>query len=362
MTVGRDQVVAYRVAAHQLHRVAVRPSELGVMRLGVQDAGSDSSRVALVARTSEELDDPDLEMVWAARGAPHLLPRADLAAVAAALWPLGDADAARRIVSGQVKDAGKLGLRAYEIAAKAMRDVVTEPTPRGEVSTLVSALMPAELVYDCRSCRARHITGGLFQQVGVAAGVRVEPARGGSVLAPLKPRHPIPKKAAGTGALIRSYLHLHGPATIAEAAAFVGTTAALLRPVWPDSLAEVDVDGRKAYLPAEDLPALRDAARADLVRLLPPMDPFLQGRDRAVLVPDKARQGEVWRALGNPGVVLHGVDVIGTWRPKLAGRKRLDLTVSWFGAPAAAVRKRVAQEAELVAAARGAADVTVTDG
>jgi len=94
------------------------------------------------------------------------------------------------------------------------------------------------------------------------------------------------------------------------------------------------------------------------VRLLPPSDPYLQAKDRDLLVPDKARQKEVWRILGNPGALIVDGEVAGTWRPKKSGT-RLQLTVTPFDRVPPRVRKAVDSEAERVAAARGATDVDV---
>ena len=40
------------------------------------------------------------------------------------------------------------------------------------------------------------------------------------------------------------------------------------------------------------------------MRLLGPFDPFLQARDREVVVPDPAHRKDLWRTLGRPGGVL----------------------------------------------------------
>ncbi|MFK3983667.1 DNA glycosylase AlkZ-like family protein [Micromonospora sp. NPDC050397] len=97
--VDRDRVLAYRVYATQLARTDLPPGELAVLDLGVQDTPYGSARLALANRTTAALDDDSLALVWAARGAPHLHRRGDLPALTAALWPLGDADAGRRIAS-----------------------------------------------------------------------------------------------------------------------------------------------------------------------------------------------------------------------------------------------------------------------
>ncbi|MEV1145012.1 crosslink repair DNA glycosylase YcaQ family protein, partial [Micromonospora sp. NPDC049799] len=132
-----------------------------------------------------------------------------------------------------------------------------------------------------------------------------------------------------------------------------------LRPVWPEDLAEVRVDGRRAWLPAEQLPALRAAEAPAGVRLLPPGDPFLQARDREVLVPEKAQRPQLWRMIGSPGAVLVDGDVAGTWRAKQVGRGVLELTVSPFGRLPARARRHLDEEAAVVAAARGATETRV---
>jgi hypothetical protein len=155
-------------------------------------------------------------------------------------------------------------------------------------------------------------------------------------------------------------LRLLGPATPADVAGFLGTTATALRPAWPEGLAEVRVDGRRAWLPPERLDALRGARSLPGVRLLPPGDPFLQARDRDVLVPHKAHQSQLWRVIASPGALLVDGDVAGTWRAKQAGRGVLEVSVTPWGALSARARREVDTEAATVAAARGAADVRVT--
>jgi hypothetical protein len=363
LRVDRAQVLAYRAAATGLDRRGTsRPGDLAVLDLGVQGSTPGSIQVALAARTTAALDDDRLSVVWAARGAPHLHRRAELAALAAALWPVTDADATARIVSPRIRAGAQLGVAAFAAAAEAFRTVVTEPMHKGDVSTGVSVLVPPSLTFDCPPCGARHISGALFQQAGLAGGVRVETRGNGTVLAPIDGWAGPPAAAAGVDALLRTYLRLLGPATPVEAAKYLGTTQRELRRVWPDELAEVDLAGRAAWLPAERLAALRSASPVAGVRLLPPMDPWLQARDRDLLAPDKTWQAEVWRAIGNPGVLLVNGEIAGTWRAKAAGRSRLDLTVTGFGPLALSTRSAIEREAAVVAAARDAADVRVAIG
>src|SRR3954447_19150178 len=126
--VDRARVMAYRVRELGLaERGAARPADLPVLDLGVQDYTPDSTQVALAARTSAELSDDRLIMVWAARGAPHLHRRRELGSLMSALWPISDADASARIKSTQIPDGVKLGLRAFTATADAFREVLTGP-------------------------------------------------------------------------------------------------------------------------------------------------------------------------------------------------------------------------------------------
>ena len=360
MTVDRAQVMAYRVAVLGLaERVTDRPGDLPLLDLGVQEYTPGSVQVALAARTSADLTDDRLVMVWAARGAPHLHRRRDLRRLAEALWPFSDADATARIQSQQIPEGMKLGVAAFTVTAEAMRTVVTRSMPRGQVSTEVSKLVPRSLTYDCRSCQARHIAGNVWQHSGLPGGVQVESRGKDATLAPIEKWPGVPDANQGVEDLIRLYLRMLGPATPVEVAKYLGSASAEIKKKWSGDLAEVRMDGRKAWLPAESVKDLRSARPVPGVRLVPPMDALLQARDRDVLVPDRNRQKEIWRALGNPGVLLADGEVAGVWRAKMSGRKRVDLTVTPFGPLSAATRAAVDDEAGQVARARGADDATV---
>ncbi|MFI1993137.1 DNA glycosylase AlkZ-like family protein [Actinoplanes sp. NPDC020271] len=360
LNVDRAQVMAFRLGALGLTgRGTGRPADLPVLDLGVQEYTPGSTHVALAARTSAELEDDRLVTVWAARGAPHLHRRADLETLTWQLWPVSDADARARIKSGQIPDGVRRGAAALRATAEAFREVVREPMPRGEVSTGVSALVPPELTYECQACRARHVAGIVWQQAGLAGAVQVLSRGREAMLGPLPGfTAPIPSANRGIDRLIATYLRFLGPAGPAEVARYLQSSTAEMRAVWPDNLVELRVDGREAWLPETSVGALESAVTPSGVRLLPAMDPLLQARDRDLLVPARERQKEVWRVLGNPGVVLLDGEIAGVWRPRLAGRKRVDLTVNSFGQLTAAQRALIEAEAGEVARARGVPAVT----
>lgn len=203
--VDRGQVLAYRVAAHELERAAGPPCELAVLDLGVQDTPYGSARLALAART----------------------------------------ETPRRTC------AGGPTCRAW-------------PPRCGRAAT--PTRQPDRQLADQRGRTAR------------AGGVRLEP--GSSPTAgPIDGWPGVPSVSEGTESLVTTYLRLLGPATVAEAAKFLGATQAKLWRVWPDGLAKVRMDRRRAWLPEDRLDALVSAPPR-LVRLLPPSDPLLQARDR----------------------------------------------------------------------------------
>lgn len=355
----RRQVLAYRIAEHGLHRTARDVSELAVVRAGLQDSMRDTALLALAARLDGDVslvDDDRLVLAWTLRGAPHYHLRTDLPEVIRALVPLDDADALARML-WQRKELAATGLAASEVvftAAAAIRAVVKEPMTKGAVSAAVTKKLPAAFARWCRGCNATHIHEQLMRVATPHAGVRLVAGASPATLAPLEGRgrmRKTPDVAAAT-AVVESYLRLNGPASPGEAAEFAGTARAVVDKTWPSGLASVRVDGKTRYLPEDRLAALENPPEPEVVRLLPPLDPFIQARDKALLVPDPARRKEVWKMLGNPGVLIADGDIAGTWRTKGSGAK-LTFTVTAFDPLRPAVREEAEAEAERVAAARG---------
>ncbi|SFB51309.1 Winged helix DNA-binding domain-containing protein [Amycolatopsis marina] len=374
LSVDRKQVLAYRIAAQGLHREAADPAGLAVLDLGIQDNQRDSGALAMAARVSGAVnavsavsavalaDDPRFGLAWSHRGAPHWHRKADLAGLASALVPLDDADAQARMgwQRRTVAAAGMPPKEALLTTAKAIREAVDRPMTKGAASTIVTGLVPAGLSVWCRPCGSTHVLEQLMRLAAPIGGVRLVAGAAPATLAPLEDRQPVtgdPDMDAAT-TIVVAYLSLHGPATAGEAAGFVGTTRKCLAPVWPDGLAEVSFDSRNAFLPADRLSLLENPPEPAVVRLLPPSDPLLQGRDRLTLVPDKAQHKEIWKILGNPGAVLADGELAGTWRAKTSG-KRLRITVSPFWNLPRPVRERTENEAERVAAVRGYSEAAV---
>lgn len=370
MDVTREQVIAYRIAAQGLHRQAESVGELDVLDIGVQEAMGHPAALAFAARLPKSVSVAPadvaigpghrLALAWTLRGAPHVHRRRDLDALAGALWPLSEADAAGRLneTGPSVQRAGIPALEQFQLAIDAMRAVVSSATAKGAASTAVTKRVPAPMRRDCRACKTRHISDSAMRTAAPAAGLELEPGTAPPVLVPrAKAKLPAGVDPKAIAELARGYLTYLGPADVGEFAGYLEARRADVVPLWPDDLAEVSVDGRRAWLPASQLAALRRAPAPDLVRLLGAFDPYLQARDRSLIVPDKAVHKTLWPVLGRPGAVLVDGEIAGTWRTKAA--KTLTITVEAFGPLPPKVWQQLDAEAERVAELRGAADVRV---
>jgi hypothetical protein len=126
----------------------------------------------------------------------------------------------------------------------------------------------------------------------------------------------------------------------------------------------VAVEGKKAtsWLHVDDVERFRGirATAVKGVRLVPPSDPFLQQRDRELLVPDAALRKVVWPVLGGPGLLVIEGTAGGTWRAQKKGKK-LSLVARPFEPLRPKDRRALDTEAGILAQARGTelAGVTV---
>lgn len=359
----REQVVAYRVGAHGLLRNTASVTKLAVLDIGVQDS-AESAALALDARLPEtppqDFAGPDrpLALAWTLRGAPHLHRRGDLDRIAAALWPLSDADALFRLdASSSMKKAGLRGLSGFATSVEALRKIVTAPMGKGAVSTALTAATPDAMHRYCRGCKATHVFEMPLRMGTLPAGIELEPDTAPPVLVPrAHAALPDGPDISALQWLARGYLALLGPGTEADVADYLGMRRAELVENWPDGLEQVSVEGREAWLPAERVATVRRARPPRVTRLLAAFDPYLQARDRALLVPDSSLHKVLWPILGRPGVLLVDGEVLGIWRPKRS-KARLEITVTAFAPLPPAVRRDVATEAERIAAVRGSTDV-----
>jgi hypothetical protein len=385
--VERGRVLGYRLRAHGLDRPAGGPADAAALGAGVQDypVGA-SAHLALRVRSSvpgpagltgavaELLDDGALALVHGVRGAVHLHHAADLPRYAAALRfadPRDIAVSSGGAFWGELAAQGTTLAAALDQVAAAMRQVMADGRSRtkGELSEAVQEPVDPRLRPWCEGCQAHHVHDQLFRMATLQAGLRL---RRGVPSDPLCFLPPADAAAAGTRLdpdqarreIIGRFLKLCGPATPDQLGAWLALSPAGARRVWAlvaDELTEVQVDGRRAWVPAADLDDLLAApeppAGPETVKLLGPYDPWAGLADRRLLAPDPARRREVWRAAANPGLLLAGGEIVGVWRQRRSGGSaaRLTITVRAFDPLDAAVRDAARADAENLALAAGAA-------
>jgi|BioPla2DNA2_1021312.scaffolds.fasta_scaffold00192_47 hypothetical protein len=77
----------------------------------------------------------------------------------------------------------------------------------------------------------------------------------------------------------------------------------------------VKAGGKTAYMLECDLPDLLDAdGDEEKLLLLGGHDPYLGLRDRKLILEDERLHKMIWKFVANPGVVLQGGRIIGTWK------------------------------------------------
>lgn len=136
--------------------------------------------------------------------------------------------------------------------------------------------------------------------------------------------------------LVRKYLHCYGPATAASFENWLGCSSAQAKRMWAlvsEEMEPVTVTGKKAFILSCDKDLLLSPApiERELV-LLGGHDPYLDQRNRAILLPDLSLHRQVWKMVSNPGVILQNGEIIGIWTNKKNG-KGMDVTLTlWDGA------------------------------
>jgi hypothetical protein len=367
-TISRRDVLAFRFRQQQLDaEPGSQPTSEGVALLdyGVQDTGPDGAAWALAVRGAPPAVQHDLAIAWTLRGAPHAYRRADLGAVAVATAPFSEADTAKRIYDAAkpLRDAGIPVLNALRLVASHLRTIVAKPTIKGDASEALTALVDAPYLRFCRPCGATHVYEMPFRLAALQAGLELEPGTSPPVLRRIRGLRPRPyqrlaSNAAALHDVIRNHLRFYGPARVRDVAAFLDAPVRDIRAHWPIDVVEVivaDVPSEPRFVLEEHLePLMADGGDGRRVlRLVAPFDPYLQLRDRELLVPDEAARKGLWPVLGRPGAILADAEVVGTWRPRASGRK-LTVRIQPWGPLDDRDRRAVREQAERPAAHRDA--------
>ena len=165
----------------------------------------------------------------------------------------------------------------------------------------------------------------------------------------------LPDCSGGERDLVRRFLHCYGPAQVSDFQSWLGCSPRQAKRLWSgiaEELAPVELGGKRRWVLAEDLDLLTQGEEGERLLLLGPHDPYLDLRDRDLILPDKARQRQVWKTVGNPGAVLLGGRVAGLWTVRTRGDK-LDAAVTLFEALSPVQRARLEELAQNYGAFRG---------
>ena len=165
-----------------------------------------------------------------------------------------------------------------------------------------------------------------------------------------------PAAPEGDRALARKFLHCYGPATAGHLMEWLGCGRAQALRVFSAAAEEmepVSVSGKTRYILSADRESLlAGAPPEDNLCLLGAHDPYLDVRDRDVLLNDPALRRQVWKTVANPGAILKGGRVAGIWNAK-AQKGALEISMNLFDTMTAPQRRSLQGLAEAYAAFRG---------
>jgi hypothetical protein len=390
--VTREQVLTFRLQRHNLvRRLAAGSLEEAAAVCGIQNSPPGAALLALHARvegvTGAALDqallvDKRLVQLWSVRSAPLIVPASDTAAFTLGLLPHGEKELLF-FIKGAKEHLSQLGMTAGELVAAtsaALHEVLdnrelTKDELGIELSRRVAVHVPAgQLALWNSPDEWGHFGESLVRfalyvvalqdafcvishKAGPATFVHSDQWLG-------RPSaQPSPELAAVE--LLRRYLAAYGPSTVQHYAAWAGIAAVQAQRTWGQLAAEltgVKLAGKTLWVRSSDLPLLQASSLPEGVRLLPPHDPYLAARDRTLLVPDKTVHGQIWRAVGNPGIVLLHGEIVAMWRAQKKGTTlRVDVTGIYKRIDGAnPLRTAVEEEMYAVARLRGCRQADVT--
>jgi hypothetical protein len=318
LELARDQILAFRRRVGALdERLAPGPDSLRRAGwAGFQDSMPRSALLSIHARVSgtqpSTWEDPALAQTWGPRFHVYVVPARDLPVFTLGLLP--DEPRSLRV--------------AEDMAARLLAFAGGARLPHEQAGVGVG-VHPNALRYGAA-------TGTIL--------IRWDGARQATVWT--MPR-PLVEPGAARLELARRFLHVFGPTTSESFGRWAGLApghAAAAFEALGKELMPVRTPFGDAVLPVVDESEARKAIgpRAP-ARLLPSGDSFwlaFRPEDRAFLVPDDARRGELWTSRVWPGALLVDGEFAGTWR-----RAHAAMTVSPWRQLTRAEREAVEAEA-----------------
>lgn len=382
---NREQINAFRLASHHLaQRLPAGSLLIAAGACGLQNTPPSSATLAMHARVAGLLhtevehsliEEKTLLQVWSLRAAPYIFPTSDQAIFTIGLLPLEEAEI-RGFLPGVEPALQKIGVSAIELIERTKAALSIEldgqSLTKDQLGIKIANRIEPDLSAEQQSHWRSHSWYAPGQSLGESAvrfalpvaalsgqichtvrrGAQAYLARTDQWLGAEVPGQP--REVAQTE-LIRRYLHCYGPSTPNHFSAWAGISLIQAAQVWKliiAELVEVEYNGHSTWLLAQDLPGLLAPADPMGIRFLPPHDPYLTARDRHSILPNQGKHVLVWRASGNPGVVLVNGQVIALWRPQKRN-KTLTLKVQPFEWLSTDIRSEISAAAEDLASLRG---------
>lgn len=345
-----EQVLAFRLARHGLdQRGPLSGAEVSLEINGIQAQVMSAAELSIGARSSSESpagvreglwEKRSLVKTWAMRTTLHLLPADELPLYMAAVRRRGEAW--KRTWSKWLGIDEEQLLELVEAVGQAL-----------DGRCLTRRELADEVVGQLRWMSLEQLLSGWGTLLGLparAGKLCFGPSLGSSV------RFVRPDQWIGSWKevdefeaeqeILRRYLRVNGPAVRRDFQVWLGTTQSMQawKALLPE-MAEVSVEGRRGWVLADDLNAIRKAGFEDEVRLLPFFDHYLlthhTGREHLV---GPGHKPKVFRTAGwvSPTVLIRG-RIAGIWDLS----KGL-VTVTGFRPLSAKERRGVAQEVEIL--------------
>jgi hypothetical protein len=319
LKVTRKQILAFRRRVGALdQRLPAGPHALRrAAWAGLQDSMPRAALLSIHARMEgagpTAWDDPALAQVWGPRYQVYVVAAPDLAV----------------FTLGRLPDAGKTREKAEHLAER------------------LHVMLGGERMRYDDAGEALGVHGNTLRYAALTGrlAIRWEGAR-----RPLVWTVPPPEITATEAMLelARRYLHIFGPTGPAAFGKWAGIGVQSAARAFDDlrgELVPVVTPSGDAWMLARDESTFREPpAPAAAARLLPSGDAYtLRGtsEDRALLVPDARRRGELWTPRVWPGALLVAGEIVGTWR-----RAERKVTIQAWKPLSRAAREAVVAEAE----------------
>ena len=386
MTVTREQARAFRLRRHHLDRPLPSGGLVEAAGCGVQNSPPGAWETALWNR-EEGVTIPQLEQAlygektllqaWSIRGVPLVFPTVDAGVFLAPLCaqPGEEPWIYTRGITGALDALGLdfddlLPLVETACACLEGETVLSKEALDRRLAGVIEPMLPPEVR---PAWNAPSMYGQPDRQTvgGAAVSFLLRPCsfRGKGVFGAREGIYPtftsparwlgrsLPNHPDGVRELVRRFLRCYGPTQVSDFQSWLGCSPRQAKRLWggiEDELAPVELDGKRRWVLAEDLDLLTQGEEGERLLLLGPHDPYLDLRDRDLILPDKARQRQGWKTVGNPRAVLLGGRVIGLWTVRTRGDK-LDAAVTLFEALEPTQRSRLEELVSSYAAFRGTA-------